>query len=242
MLRRGMRLLWLFLHLLVGFGLAYGILTWLNPQRRARVIRAWMRGLCRVLGLRVQVSGVPVQGPLLLVANHISWLDIPALMVAVETVYIAKDEIRTWPVIGGLATRSGTLFIRRGAGAQAVHHAMAHRLTQGGHITVFPEATTSDGRDVRPFHGRLYQAALDAHCAVQAVALTYPHPAGVHPLAPLRDDLSLVAHLWQVLGEARMDVHLHFHLPWSTHGLHRKELAQRTRQQILGAIQLRNGG
>lgn len=146
-----------------------------QPQKEMRV-QAWSMALLNRLGIRLKVIGqAGQQGPLLLVANHISWLDITALHAARYCRFVSKADIKGWPVIGALAAGVGTLFIQRESRRDAmriVHH-MAQSLREGDVLGVFPEGTTSDGVKLLPFHANLLQAAIAADAPVQPVALQF---------------------------------------------------------------------
>lgn len=112
----------------------------------------WHNRLADVLGVQITVAGYRPQAQALLVSNHISWLDIVVLGGLTHTDFLSKYEVREWPLIGWLAARSGTLFIRRGHGeAGAISEQIAQRLREKRILTLFPEGTTTDGREVRPF-------------------------------------------------------------------------------------------
>jgi 1-acyl-sn-glycerol-3-phosphate acyltransferase len=156
-----------------------------DAGQRALVSR-WLGWAARVLGVRIRTGGRPAPGPVLLVANHVSWLDIVVLGSTLPVVFVAKAEIRDWPLVGWLAALAGTLFIRRGGkhAAETVAQAMTEALRAGVSVAVFPEGTTTDGRQVRRFHPRLLAAAQSAGVPVQPAAITYPHERGVHPAVP----------------------------------------------------------
>jgi 1-acyl-sn-glycerol-3-phosphate acyltransferase len=204
-----------------------------------RLTRRWMQDLCRLLGLRVEIEGTVCPGPVLFVANHISWLDIPALRAAVDADFVSKHEVLDWPAIGRMASRVGTIFLKRGAPKAAFVAAdrMTWALTQGRSLIVFPEGTTTDGRTVRHFHARLYQAAIRTRTRVQPVAIAYPHAAGTNPLAPFIGDKDLIGHLWGLLGQKEMGVKLHFCPPIvALSTARRRTLADHTRERIVQAL------
>ena len=162
-------------HILAGLVIA---MLWLAPlaalQRtgsryhRARIVRSWMRRLLAMLSARVLLHGQPVPGPALLVANHVSWLDIPCVLGSVEAIFVAKDDVARWPVIGRLASTAGTIFLQRGFGTTEALARMVAALRDGERVMIFPEGTSTDGTIVRTFHARLYQAAIETGAPVQA--------------------------------------------------------------------------
>ncbi|MQY12838.1 hypothetical protein SRB5_29770 [Streptomyces sp. RB5] len=167
------------------------------------VIRRWARTTVRAAGVRVRITGAAVdRGGVLLVAPHVSWLDIPLLAAVRPARMLAKAEIAGWPLAGRLAARGGALFIDRDRvrtlpGTVAV---LARALRAGTAVTVFPEGTTWCGRAHGPFRRAAFQAALDAGAPVQPVRITYSRPDGHPATAPafVGDD-TLLASLWRVL-------------------------------------------
>ena len=244
--RRVIRVARLFGHLFIGAVTAHGLLPLLDRLDRDRtrihaVVRWWNRRLVRILNLRLTIKGEISNRPTLFVANHISWLDIVCLRAVLDVTFVAKEEVRRWPVVGGMATRAGTIFLARGNdnGTTLTADRMTWMLTQRRHLLIFPEGTTSDGRGVRHFHARLYQAAVRTHACVQAVALSYPHRDGVHPAAPFVDNDNLARHLWALLAEDRLTVRMAFCAPLPAAGQQRRTLANRTHAQVCAAIGLK---
>lgn len=167
-------------------------------------VQVWADRLLVCLGITLELRGAaPAPGPLLLVSNHISWLDITALHAAHFCRFVSKAEVRRWPLIGTLAAGAGTLFIERSSRRDAsrmVQH-MAQSLRDGDVLAVFPEGTTSDGLQVLPFHANLLQSAIAAGVSVQPVALRFvDQRTGQRSLAPcyVGDD-TLLASVWRTL-------------------------------------------
>ncbi|MGC3005419.1 lysophospholipid acyltransferase family protein, partial [Streptomyces sp. G35A] len=150
--------------------------------------------------VRVVGSAVPTGG-LLLVANHISWLDVPLLAAVRPARMLAKSEIRRWPVAGALAARGGVLFIDRDR-LRALPDTVARIagvLRDGAAVAAFPEGSTWCGRAQGHFRRAVFQAALDAAVPVQPVRIRYRDPTGAPATAPafVGDD-TLLASLWRV--------------------------------------------
>lgn len=207
------------------------------------IIRGWNRGVSRILKLRLSVTGRPDPAAGLTVANHISWLDIIALGAIKPLVFVAKEEVAHWPVMGALARGIGTLFIRRGDPEQAAVtlEAMTWQLRRGVNLVLFPEGTTTRGDQVLRFHGKLLLPAQLAGANVQAVALRYRGPAA--EVAPFIGDDAFLPHLLRVLALPFVELELHF-CPALPVGLRRDQLARTTRRQIEEKLHLgaeRNG-
>ncbi|GGL02371.1 hypothetical protein GCM10010094_74030 [Streptomyces flaveus] len=171
---------------------------------RDRAIRLWCRTIVRAAGVRVQTAGAaPPTGGLLLVANHISWLDIPLLAAVRPGRMLAKAEIRQWPVAGALTARGGALFIERDRlrALPTTVARIADTLRDGAAVVVFPEGSTWCGRAQGQFRRAVFQAALDAAVPVQPVRLHYRLDGGAATTAPafVGSD-SLLASVWRVVS------------------------------------------
>ncbi len=221
------RLLRGLLHALAGYAtirLRFPRLT--VPEREARV-QVWAKEMLRLLGIGLTVHGMPpAQGPLLLVANHISWLDILVMHAARHCRFVSKADVKHWPLIGTLATGAGTLYIERESRRDAmrvVHH-MADRLRAGDVLAVFPEGTTSDGVRLLPFHANLIQAAISADAPVQPMALRFVDtPSGQTSLAPcyIGDD-TLLGSIWRTLTAPGITAVVRYGLPQHAEGRDRR--------------------
>lgn len=236
LLRRLIRLVRLLMHLARGVWLAMLHMPKEPPPRTEaqwRAVRWWHRRTLELLGVELHVHGRTIDGPVLFVANHVSWMDISAMLTVVDAGFIGKHELRRWPVLGLLIRRGGTIFIDRGsAGAAGGAVAeMVRRLDRGDRAAVFPEGTTSSGDEVRRFHPRLFDAALRSGAPVQPVALRYNRSS-----AAFTDGESFLRNMWRLLGETglRVDVML---LPVIHPAGHdRRRLAERSRAEIAGTI------
>lgn len=171
---------------------------------RLLLVRLWCRAVLRGFGVRVRVHGpaAPLAGPLLVVANHVSWLDIPLVAAVLPGRMLAKREVRGWPLLGRLAAFGGTLFIDRDRlrSLPGTVGAMSCVLAGGGRVVVFPEGSTWCGRAGGSFRPAAFQAALDTGSDIQPVRITY-RPVG--PAAFVGDD-PLGASLWRIATAERL--------------------------------------
>jgi 1-acyl-sn-glycerol-3-phosphate acyltransferase len=202
----------------------------LTPVEREREVERWSRRMLALMGVRLEVQGTPPSiGPVLLVCNHVSWLDILAIHAARHVRFVAKSDVRRWPVIGTLADGAGTLYIERERRRDAlrVAHRMAEALHAGELIAVFPEGTTSDGYDVRPFHANLLQSAISADAPVQPMALRFVDDASGLPSSAPRyiDDDNLITSLWNTLGAPPLRAIVRFGDPQPATGRERRHWA-----------------
>jgi len=173
----------------------------------------------------------------LLVANHISWLDIVVMHAARHCRFVSKGDVHHWPVVGSLADAAGTLYIERESRRDAmrvVHH-MAERLQAGDVLAVFPEGTTGDGAHVMPFHANLIQAAIAAGAPVQPVALHFADQVTRSlSFAPcyVGDD-TLLQSLWRTLTTPNLEAVVSFGLPQTANGRDRRTWATDLRAAVV---------
>ncbi len=201
------RVLWrtlrMTLHLLTGVMVALlsGLMFMPYSRLHRPLIAWWHRRLCAILNIRIRVHGTAEAGACLWVSNHVSWLDIPVLGALFSPYFLAKAEVASWPLLGSLAKASGTLFIRRGSGdSKQVGNGLAEHLRQGRSVLFFPEGTTTDGKQLKRFFHRLFQAAVKAGCPVQPVLLCYTLDQQLHPWAPFIGDDEILSHARQILS------------------------------------------
>ncbi len=208
-----------------------------SVQGRQRLTSWFMARLATALPFRVQVIGELPAKPMLWVANHVSWCDIPLLGMLRPLSFLAKAEVARWPVLGWLARQAGTLFIRRGAGdAAQINQQLANHLHQGRHLLIFPEGTSTDGSSVRTFHSRLFACAIQAGCAVQPVAIRYLRNGKPDTVAPFIGDDELPAHLRRLLASDVAEVEIHLLLPIAITTLSRRAIAERAQLAIERAL------
>jgi 1-acyl-sn-glycerol-3-phosphate acyltransferase len=209
------RLLRAIAHMLSGWWTIRFRFARLSPAERAQCVQQWAERMLNLMGIRLTVHGTPpAHGPVLVVCNHLSWLDILAIHAARHVRFVSKASVRHWPVIGTLSTGAGTLYIereRRRDAVRVVHH-MTEALRAGDVIAVFPEGTTSDGHGLLPFHANLLQAAISSGAPVQPAALRFADAAsGQNSDAPRYvDDDNLLASLWNTLKAPPLLAIVHF--------------------------------
>lgn len=202
-----------------------------RPARSARVGR-WARDLLAILKVAVVVKGNPDaahQSGALLVANHVSWMDIYLLFSVVPTRFISKAEVRSWPLIGWLAEAAGTLFLTREkkADAMRMNLMMATHLHEGDCLALFPEGTTTDGTGLLPFYPSLFQPAVDAEAYIWPVRIRYLTPEGEYcPEAAYHGDTSLGQSLLKIARLKGVRAEVSFLPPIPSQGKARRELAK----------------
>jgi len=209
LLRLPFVLLWLVSSLL-SVALIY---PFVSLPMRGRMNKAWSRMLIILCGVRVHIVGVPpLQGSTLWVANHVSWIDIFILAGVRSVLFVAKSEIRSWPVVGWLVAKVGTVFLQRGQrnSIRQVGDEMQKRFQRGEVIGLFAEGTTSTGFDVLPFHSSLFDPAVRAQVDIQPVALRFMRHGQRSDFAAFVGDETLVANLWTLLGATGVAVEVEF--------------------------------
>ena len=230
----------LILHLLRGLVTCAVLFPWLGVESRQWHIRRWSRRLLGICGITVEVQGLqPGQAPphgAMVVCNHISWLDIYVINSWQPVRFVAKSEIRDWPVIGWLCAQTGTIFIERARkrDAHRVLHAITDVMLQGDLVCVFPEGTTTDGASVLPFHANLMQAPISGGLPVQPVGLAYLDAATGQPTtAPAYiGDLTLLQTLDAILRAPPIIARLCFAPALTATSASRRELAEAAREVV----------
>lgn len=230
--RLALRLLPVFAALLLGalFALAVALATALTRRPclvlRQHLTRRFFQALAGALRLRLEVHGQLPQGTHLWLANHVSWLDIVGLGSLRPLSFLSKAEVATWPFAGWLTRQAGTLFIQRGAErGDALSEALTTRLTQGLSLVLFPEGTTTDGSQLRTFHGRLLSPAIATGTPLQPVALSYWRDGVRDQVAAFIGDDDLVSHLRRLLDNGGTTLRIEFLPPMASQGQARQVLA-----------------
>ena len=241
-LTRAFRYTRLLLHILSGLVQA-AIYPHLSQPAQKRMAKNWSAGLLAVLNIRLRCSGTPPDAAaqrVMLAANHVSWLDVYSLIAVCPARFVAKSEIRGWPVFGWLSRNAGTLFIERAKRSDTarINQTIGDALTSGDRVAVFPEGTTSDGAMLRHFHASLLQPAVAVGAWLCPVAIRYRDAAGAISQAAAYVDISLLESLRRVLQQQVLEVELIFTPPVESSGKNRRELARLAEQAIASALSL----
>lgn len=213
----------------------------LARAERLREIQQWAAKLVRILQVEVDCKQpVPVDGAVLCVSNHLSWLDILVLQSLMPGVFVAKAQVRRWPVIGFMARACATIFVQRSSARST--HAMvdsaAAALQQGYTVLAFPEGTSSDGADLAPFHANIFEGAVRAQTRVQPVTLRYVNAQTGAPseAALFTGDMTLLTSLRNVIRTSNIRVHVHMGASLPVEGQTRKSLCHQAHQAIRGQL------
>jgi 1-acyl-sn-glycerol-3-phosphate acyltransferase len=215
---------------------------WFRLSIRRRILQNWSAGLLDIFNVRIDIADDDALRNLrhgLIVTNHISWLDVFVLNAVVPMRFVAKSEVRRWPVIGWLCARAQTIFLERGKARSAARiNVQMVSLLQGGEcLAIFPEGTTTDGSQVAHFHSSLLQPAIDAGALVHPVAIRYQDSDGMHSIAAAYiDELSFGASMWNILTTPELHVRLIATPALDAQHMDRRNLTRMSHERIATAL------
>ena len=226
------------MHTLSGVTLAALVLPVCNRWMRLGLIQWWCKRLLHCFNIRVITTGtvpdIRTHGTML-VGNHVSWSDIHAINSIIPVRFVAKVEIKSWPVFGYLVRKCGTIFINRTRNRDAarVVNIASHALRLNDNLCVFPEGTTTEGLSVLPFKSSLIQAAVQAEAPIIPMVIRYPLPDGsINMDAAYAGDTNLIDSMNTFLHMQQPVVHVHFCAPVASVGKSRQQLAKEIHAQI----------
>lgn len=220
------------------------VLPWSAPRLRIALTREWSQSLLALLGVKLEIRGSPLNGAsrnVMVVSNHVSWLDIYLLNAVRPLRFVSKAEIRNWPVFGWFAAKTGTLFLERGRRRDTarVNDAVTTALANGDCVAFFPEGTTTNGTHLKPFLSSLLQPAINAHSELRPVALRYLNSDGSTDITPAYfGDMSMAQSLRNILAQRKIRAELIFLEPIQSTGKNRRELARGAEAAISSALNL----
>ena len=240
-LRRVWRSILIIIHLLLGYAAFYRAGGGRTPYAPAvrEVMQRWHERLLALLNVEITVHGtVPHERerPMLMIANHVSWVDIPLIGSLTPVNFLSKAEVAKWPVVGSLAVKLGTLFISRGSGdTEKVMDEMADHLNKHLSMLFFPEGTTTDGSKIRRFHKKLFKVCDRTEVEVLPLLIRYHSVDGANP-APFVGDIPFGTHFWAMVGhktiKASVEVMPVLKLDPENVGHQIKELELKMREQL----------
>jgi 1-acyl-sn-glycerol-3-phosphate acyltransferase len=241
---RMIRVTRIILHTLYGVFLSTFILTTVSKRQRNWIISYWSRRLLHMMNIQVSIHGTPPTHDLvstMFVGNHISWLDIHVLNSIRAVRFIAKAEIRHWPVFGWLATQTNTLFIEREQKKDAVRviNTAAKSLMRGDCLCFFPEGTTTDGTELLTFKGSLIQAPINAKAKVWPFVIEYPDNKGEpNQEMAFTGETTLLASIWQIVSLSKPQAIITFLPIISPEGHERRGLTIAVRHAIAAHLNM----
>ncbi|HEY1092721.1 MAG TPA: lysophospholipid acyltransferase family protein [Burkholderiaceae bacterium] len=233
------RLLRLKLHIAHGLWVVHVRFQSADARARQAYVQWWSAKVLRLFGITLQSSGSAQPGAKLVIANHVSWLDIAAIHALMpEARFVSKADVKLWPLVGALVSAAGTLYIERASkrDARRVVHQTADALKAGDTVAVFPEGTTGAGPELLPFHANLLQAAISAGSVIQPVVLRWhtPEERFATP-AQFIGQTTLLQSVWMLACARNLSVSVQL-LPAEPPTLDRRELAETLRAEIAAAL------
>jgi 1-acyl-sn-glycerol-3-phosphate acyltransferase len=242
-----------YLRLIHAFGRAFWIL-WikfprLNRERKLEEIKAWSQHTLEILGIEVlhETSLTKIKqsaAPLMFVANHVSWVDALIIQSIQPSIFVAKAEVKAWPIVGSIAKGCGVVFVNRGSpsSARRMVDEVSSALHHGYCVAVFPEGTSSEGSSVSLFHANLFEAAINHHIQIQPLAIRYTNPAtGALCLkAAFIVDIGFVQSLHQVMTSTGIQAKVHVGDMLSPQGHSRRTLAHLSHRSVSSQLELLN--
>lgn len=230
------------LHIAAALILVGALFPRVKPVTRSRLTGWWARKLLRIMGILVSPHGAipaPDARNHIIASNHISWVDIFVISATHPALFVAKAEIRDWPIAGWICDRAGTLFIRRARRSDTakINDTMGAALAQGFTIGFFPEGTTTHGDRLHKFHTSLFEPAVANRATLAPVALRYRLANGdPSPAIAFVGEISFVESVGLILRQRRMIAEITFAPPIEAGELTRRELAQRAESAVASIL------
>jgi 1-acyl-sn-glycerol-3-phosphate acyltransferase len=243
-MQRGARLLRVAIHVALGSAILAFRFPHISQAERVRHVQRWSAKLLDILNVTLSVRGdapIPGRPPIVIACNHVSWLDVFVIHSVCPMRFVAKSEVRRWPILGWISERSGTLFIER----ENRHHAarinetIEKVLKRGDSVGIFPEGTTTRGDRLMPFHSSLLQASVMSGAPLLPAAVRYARPDGsINDAIVYIGDTTFVQSLGQILSCRTVFAELSFG-PWiESAGRRRRELAREAEAAIAAMLHL----
>lgn len=208
--------------------------------RRNALVGRWSRQLIGIFGIRVNVIGAAQHGAGAVVANHVSWIDVFVLNAVAPCRFVAKSEVRRWPVIGWLSARAGTVYIarQRRADLLGANASIARHLADGERLALFPEGTSGPQGSLLPFHANLFQSVVLAQAAVLPVAIVYfDEGRALSSAVEYIGEMTLWESIVSLLGSGPLTASVTFATPIAAAELDRRALAAASHAAVAAALQ-----
>lgn len=231
----------IFAHLVRGMSISFFLFPWMGGAAKERRVRSWSQQLLAICNVRINmnVSNMPVGT--VIVSNHVSWLDIFVINSLAPCRFVAKSDIRSWPMLGWLAEQAGTIYISRGSKADVkrIYQYLIDQIEAGERVAFFPEGTTAAQGQVLPFHANLFEAAIHARVPILPIALRYlDRDGGLHSAVDFIGDMTFATSMTNVLTSGGVTVELQVLAQIPSVDAHRRELAVAARAAVAQALQV----
>jgi 1-acyl-sn-glycerol-3-phosphate acyltransferase len=238
-MRRAFRLARIGLHIMNGIVCGLLVFPVAGLSLRLYLQQRWSRQLLEIMAVNLQVPTLPMHSGMV-ISNHVSWLDVFVISAIWPATFVCKSEVRHWPLIGLLCANSNTLFLERGSriAAKRIGEELTDKILGGERVALFPEGTTSEGAGLLPFRGALLQAAIDAECTVQPLAIGYRDSVGQPTtVAAYCGGTTFWQSLCLVTAASELSAHVDVLDVLETDEVSRRELAQTAHTLISRALQ-----
>ncbi len=237
-----LRLARIFLHVMRGVITCAFVFPWIAAPKREALVCRWsfeLLALCRVRVKFIDQSGGQIADHALIIANHVSWLDIFVINSWQACHFVAKADIRSWPIAGWLSAQAGTIFLARGKQREVrrIYEGLVQQLKQNKRIAFFPEGTTGAQGGLLPFHPNLFEAAIEAQVPILPFAVRYVDAQGqLHSAADFIGEMTFAESMKLILQAGGLTAEL-IQLPSvPTKGAHRRDVAQQARVVVAGGL------
>ena len=215
-------------------------------ERHRALMRWWSAKLLRILNISTRVEGEPPPpAAAMIVANHVSWVDIFLISSVRPTRFVAKSEIRGWPIAGWIADRAGTLFIRRDQmrDMARIDARVREVLAEGDCVGLFPEGITTEGDELRKFHSSLFEPAVANGARVHPVAIRYEHPDGtLCRQMSFIGERTFMESVGLIVRQKAVHARIVFAAPVDTQGGSRRETASLVERRVASLLGLSPAG
>lgn len=232
------------IHIIAGLFVTTVIFPMRSLAYQERYIRGWSAKIMVIFGIEVRAQGfVPsrYQQRALLVSNHVSWVDIFVINSLEACHFVAKSDIRGWPLIGWLCEQGWTIFLARGkrTDVRRIYTGLVDRINRGERVAFFPEGTTAAQGTLLPFHSNLFEAAIEARVPILPFSVHYTDSTGAlqHSVDYI-GDTSFLESIVMMLKGGKIIAHVQ-QLPMiSSEGMHRRHLANAARAAVAQSLGL----
>ena len=238
-LRYYFQLFRVFVHVTKGLSICFFLFPFSGPEKKKDYIQRWSQQLLPIFNVRVKMNATELPKGSVVISNHISWLDIFVVNSFAPCRFVAKSDIRSWPLLGWLAEQAGTIYISRGSKADVkrIYQYLIDQIEAGERVAFFPEGTTASQGQVLPFHANLFEAAIHAKVAIQPIAMRYLTGAGeLHNGVDFVGDMSFAESMSIILRGEPVIAELQILDLIPSDGAHRRDLAALSRQAVAGAL------
>lgn len=233
-----LRLFRVLMHVFAGVLTCAVIFPFIAAPKRDALVRRWslqLLGLCKVRVKILDRRGGQIVDHALIIANHVSWLDIFVINSWQACHFVAKSDIRQWPIAGWLSAQAGTIFLARGKQREVrrIYEGLVHQLKDRKRIAFFPEGTTGAQGGILAFHANLFEAAIEAQLPILPFAVRYVDAQGqLHPAAEFIGEMTFAQSMKLILEADEIIAEL-IQLPSiPTDGAHRRDVAQVAREAV----------